>query len=137
MPPDARLVARMFDAVARQVHPMHSPLDLTAGQWAILRHLKQSGPYGRTAEQVTSYFSEPAANMKLALTSLVRKGLLESDADADDVNTRYALTGAGEAKLARDPVAFAATAIAKMGAADRAEFSRLLEIMLAALAKAE
>jgi|JI10StandDraft_1071094.scaffolds.fasta_scaffold01704_7 DNA-binding MarR family transcriptional regulator len=133
MQPDPVVVAKLFDVLARKVHTMPAARDLTASQWAILRHLKHPYSNGRTAEQMASYFSEPAASMKLALTSLVRKGLLESDSDADDVNERYALTDAGEGKLANDPIAFAANAIAKMSIADQAEFGRLLEEMLTAL----
>lgn len=134
MPPDARLVARMFDAVARQVHTSAASLDLAPGQWAILRHLNQHNQYGRTADQIAAYFSEPHTAIKHALASLERKRLLALDAAIEPSNARYALTAAGEEKLENDPVEYAARAIARMSTADQAEFCRLLEIMLAVLA---
>lgn len=137
MSSDARLVARMFDAVSRRVHASAASRDLPAGQWAILRHLKQHHRYGRTAEQVAVYFSEPLVIINHTLTSLARKRLLIADGAVETSNTRYALTAAGEERLDDDPVEHAANAIAQMSASDRAEFCRLLELMLAGLAKAD
>jgi len=135
--PDARLVARIFDAVARQVHTSAASLDLPPGQWAILRHVNQHNQYGRTAEQIAAYFSERHVAMKQTLASLERKRLLVSDSAIEASNSRYVLTAAGEEKLGDDPIEYATRAIEKMSAADQAEFCRLLEIMLAALAKAD
>ena len=131
------LVARMFDAVSRQVHTSAASLDLPVGQWAILRHLKQHDRYGRTAEQIATYFSEPLVAMKRTLSSLVRKRLLIADNTIEASNTRYALAAAGDEKLNYDPVEYAANAIAQMSPQEQTEFCRLLEVMLAALAKPE
>lgn len=125
----------MFDAVSRQVHASTESPDLPAGQWAILRHLKQHGRYGRTAEQIAAYFSQPIVGMERTLSSLARKRLLVADHAIGTSNPRYALTAAGDEKLDDDPVECAANAIAEMSARDRAEFCRLLEIMLTALAR--
>lgn len=132
---DPRLVARMFDAVARQVHTSAASLDLAPGQWAILRHLNQHNHYGRTSEQVATYFSEPYTTMKYTLASLERKRLVVSDTAADTLNPRYALTAAGEEKLDGDPIEHATRAIARMSAEDQADFCRLLESMLAELTR--
>jgi len=137
MPSDVKLVARMFDAVSRQVHASAASLDLPAGQWAILRHLKQHDRYGRTVEQIAAYFSEPLATINSTLSSLARKRLLIADSSVEPSNARYALTAAGDEKLIHDPVEYAAKAIAQMSGPDQAEFCRLLEVMLTALARPE
>lgn len=134
---DPRLVARMFDAVARQVHTTAASLDLAAGQWAILRHLEQHTQYGRTADDIAAYFAEPPVAMRHVLASLVRKGLILPDAVTDNLKARYALTAAGEEKLEYDPVGFATRAIEKMSEADRTALCRLLETLLAALTQRE
>jgi DNA-binding MarR family transcriptional regulator len=88
----ARAVARRFDAAFR-------PLDLTSGQFSLLMALNRPEPanIGRVAAVLAMDRTTVTANLK----PLVRRGLVESIADAADRRSRrLALTPAGRALLA-------------------------------------
>lgn len=88
----ARALARRFDAALK-------PAGLTHGQFSLLNAL--NGPQAPKMAQVARLIGMDRTTLTAALKPLVRQGLAEVLADAEDARARrIALTGEGRARLA-------------------------------------
>jgi SspJ family small acid-soluble spore protein len=98
-------LAVMLEQTMRMVYPERSPQDMHPGQWAALRFLARANKDARTVLGLARYLGITQGPASRAVAALERKSLLTGVRDSKDRRVvRLALTDAGEALLAQDPI---------------------------------
>lgn len=101
----ARRIATLIDRLARLSRELQFAEGLNPAQWEALRFLAQANPQSRTPSAVAEYLGATKGTASQTLIALENKGLIRRERCAADKRQRdLALTEAGEALLAKDPI---------------------------------
>ena len=102
-------------------------------QWEALRYLARANRFSRSPSAVTAYLGVTKGTVSQTLNALERKGLIRKAADPGDRrNLTIAVTPAGAALLAQDPVAVLMRSAAQLDPGLRRDLAAGLERLLAA-----
>jgi DNA-binding MarR family transcriptional regulator len=121
-------MAEMLDRLARVAHGVQFCGGLNPAQWEALRYLKRANRYSRTPGALASYLGATPGTVSQTVISLADKGYVTRSRDATDRRSVVVnLTAAGEALLARDPLALLGDAVHGLSAEERQTLGRAVD----------
>jgi DNA-binding MarR family transcriptional regulator len=130
-------LTRAFELASRLVHSRSHVCGLYPAQWSALRYFKTASGEYRTAIALARYQGLAFGPVARTVRTLVERGFLRKAGSAGRGRAEVVeLTAAGEAILARDPLAPLLSAIVGLDPKVRAAFASALEPILEALAGA-
>lgn len=129
-----RAAAALLEQVARAVYEDREAGALFPAQWAALRYFQRAGYRARTVRGLATYLGVTRGPASRTAGSLVRRGLLNSEADPQDRRvTIFTMTPAGRNIMETDPLGRLAGAIASLDRDRRPALIAALEEIYAGL----
>lgn len=127
----AHQVSTLLDQVGRALHASGYAADLFPAQWSALRYFARADEPLRTASALARYQGLATGPVTRTVRTLVAKGLLaKAGPMGRGRSERIALTEAGRALLAVDPLARVTAAVEDLAEADRRTLARALDRVL-------
>lgn len=120
-------IAELLVHLGRTARSEDGSSTLTAAQWTCLRFFARANGSTRTPSSFASFQATTRGTASQIIKGLEAKGLLRrSRSAADGRSARIDLTEAGQAALAQDPLGGMIDVIARLDAAERAQFLETL-----------
>lgn len=130
----AAALADLLELTARMLHSRGYADELFPAQWVALRYFARAQKNMRTASELARFQGLANGPVSRTVRTLVQKGLLRKAAEQPKGRAEYLeLTEAGEALLARDPMAALAGVLSQMDVNDQMAMARGLEQVLRSL----
>ncbi len=127
---DSRHVADMLDRLARIAHGAQFCAGLNPAQWEALRFLGRANRYSRSPGAIAEYLGATRGTVSQTLIALESKGYIKrSRCIADKRAVDVALTEAGRALLASDPLTVLGASVAALDEAERGALGRAIDRM--------
>ena len=128
-------VAQILVQLSRRVLERRDAEDLHAAQWSALRYYARAGRRSANVMGLATYLGNTTGSASRTVRSLVERGLIARTPLREDARSTYlALTPAGEATLANDPLNEVTDAIASLSAADLDRLGDALDAVSQSLA---
>lgn len=129
---NGRRAAELIDRLARLVRAEGHAAGLNPAQWEALRYLARCNRFSNTPGALARYLRATKGTVSQTLSALERKHLVARAPDAESGRVvRLALTTAGRALIADDPLQRLSAAAAKLPATKLAALTGALSDLLA------